>query len=55
MPAQYRNHRTLVVGTHNDNKKAGIPTTTGIPAPIQADYRGNFGLGRAPIGRVAPF
>ena len=32
------------MGTHIDNKKAGIPTTTGIPAPIQADYRGNFGL-----------
>jgi hypothetical protein len=33
------------VGTYNRNKKAGIPTTTGIPATIQADYRGNVGLG----------
>jgi len=32
------------VGTHDGNKKAGIPTTTGIPASTTADYRGNFGL-----------
>jgi tetrahydromethanopterin S-methyltransferase subunit B len=25
-------------------KRAGIPTTTGIPASTTADYRGNFGL-----------
>ena len=35
---------TLVVGTNDRNKKAGIPPTTGIPATIQADYTGNFGL-----------
>ena len=32
------------MGTHDGNKKAGIPTTTGIPASTTADYRGNFGL-----------
>ena len=42
------------MGTHNDNKKAGIPTTTGIPASIQADYRGNFGLDQLspPLNRL---
>jgi hypothetical protein len=34
----------LVVGTHDRNKKAGIPATTGIPASTTADYTGNFGL-----------
>jgi hypothetical protein len=33
------------VGIHDRNKKAGTPTNKGIPAPNQADYRGNFGLG----------
>jgi len=33
------------VGTYDHNKKAGIPTTTGIPASTPADYTGNFGLG----------
>jgi hypothetical protein len=32
------------VGTSDRNKKAGIPTNTGIPASTTADYRGNFGL-----------
>jgi hypothetical protein len=32
------------VGTHDHNKKAGIPANTGIPASTTADYRGNFGL-----------
>jgi hypothetical protein len=32
------------VGIHDRNKKAGTPTNKGIPAPNQADYRGNFGL-----------
>lgn len=36
----------LVVGTQEHNKKAENPTTTGIPASNQADYRGNFGLTR---------
>ena len=34
------------MGTHEHNKKAGIPTTTEIPATKAADYRGNFGLAR---------
>ena len=38
------NHSEVVVGTHNDNEKAGIPATTGIPASKPADYGGNFGL-----------
>ena len=33
-------------------KRAGIPTTTGIPASTTADYRGNFGLMR--IGPLRP-
>jgi hypothetical protein len=36
------------VGTYDRNKKAGIPTTTGIPASKPADYRRNFGLKKQP-------
>jgi hypothetical protein len=32
------------VGTHKRNKKTEIPAAAGIPAPLNPDYRGNFGL-----------